>query len=168
MLRPGSWQRRWERLGGWQGRESRDWVAQEWIRLTLTEDTAGAAAAKRSPPPFPHPRAAADCGGIPAPRLCALPRRCGTRGAGAAGWRGCPSSLEGRRRGRGRRWGGGEGGRSRGAATRRSRIGGPAADPARLLGFPGRQQPLPRSRLQGMLWPSAEQGRAGAALSLPC
>lgn len=39
----------------------------------------------------PLPRAAADCGGIPAPSLRALLRRCGTRGAGAEwqGWRDC-------------------------------------------------------------------------------
>lgn len=42
----------------------------------------------------------------PGPSPLLPPRRCGTRGAGAAGWRGCRSSLEGRRR----RGGGGEAG----------------------------------------------------------
>lgn len=161
MLRPGARQQRWEWPGGWQGRDSRDCVAQEWMG-TLDLDGKHLQALRlqsASLLPFPTP----------------TPLRTAAESRALAS---APSRASAAREGRGRQGGGdarlpwkageegGEGGRSRGAATRRSRIGGPAAAPARLLGFPGMQQPLPCSPRRGCSGPA--QSRVGQGPSSPC
>ena len=98
----------------------------------------------------PLPRTAADCGGIPAPRRSALPRGCGTRGAGAGerGWQdGGDASLPRKAR----RGGDGEAGHVV-PPLGTVRLAGPAAEPPGLLGFPGTGQPPPLVRgLRGAL-----------------
>lgn len=159
MLRPGARQRRWEcpGAGGGGGKGGIPETAlprNGWVRLTLTENTCrrcGCKVLASSP--------------SPPPRRCRLRRNPRPRASAAREGRGRQGGGDARlpwKAGKG----GGEGGRSRGAATRRSPIGGPAAAPARLLGFPGLEQPLPRSPRRGCSGPA--QGRVGRGPSSPC
>lgn len=93
----------------------------------------------------------------PGPSPLLPPRRCGTRGAGAAGWRGCRSSPEGRRRGgRGR-------GRSRGAVPGSVRLAFPQPILPGCSGFQAKP-PLPCSRAQCS---GPAQSRIGRELRSP-
>lgn len=129
-------------------------LAGEWLCLTLTQHTVGAAAATRLPPLRPPP-IPPRCGRLrrnPRHSRSAFPSGSGAQGA-EAGWRGCRrhgSSLEGQRRR-------GGGGRSRGA-SRRSPI-----NESGSRGRSGFQAPSSPSRYSGAAaeCPGAAQSRVG-------
>lgn len=140
MRPPHAWHRPWEWMGPQQGFGGS--LAREWIRLTLTQNTVGAAAA--SPPPPSPPRAAADCGGIPATHEAPSRAAAGTRGGG--GLAGMPET----RVSPGRPAREGRGGWSRGAPGA-ALATSPAAQAARVSRHGAAR--------------SAEPGRAGVVLS---
>lgn len=160
-LPPDEWQRRWERLGGLQGRDFGGSLVNEWVCLTLTENTAGAAAATRSPPLRSRPLRRYGLRRNPGPSPGALLRGCGTRGAGT-GWRGWRGGGDAGLPWKARE---GRGGWSHGTATGRSRIGGLRSQASqRCSDFQALSGPLPsfERRRKALALPRAREDASRA------